>query len=306
MKAAAAKLSFSGLHRLGIIADSHFVSESDSVSFTHRFATSIPKIIAVESAVVQSAEILSSHIPFRAAKRLKNLAELPKDWPGIDRLVNRYESLVSCPFPGYYDGHLMEMDVSKSMALGIWLENNVQLLEQDIFCLQSQFRDMILKGSLSRTHPAIEPFISATYTHLITMRILSSQHKAYTDIAAMKPEDRTVEHYAKIPVVTADCDLKQLASDTAEDCRAFCVEKHGEAPEIIVSTGQKNYHCKPKPASNGSPTAPDSLIIEGEKPSVVAFTRPHASTRHLLRLRGFYRRRRCRRSRRNPSARCRI
>jgi len=79
----------------------------------------------------------------------------------------------------------------------------------------------------------------------------------------MKPEDRTEEHYANIPVVTADCDLKQLATDTAEDCRAFCVEKHGEAPEIVVSTGQKDYHCKPKPASNGLPTAPDSLIIEG-------------------------------------------
>jgi hypothetical protein len=159
----------------------------------------------------------------------------------------------------------MDMDVSKSMALGIWFENNVQLLEQDVLFLQSQFRDLILKGSIDRTHPAIEPFISATYTHLITMRILSSQHKAYTDIAAMKQEDRTEEHYTKIPVVTADCDLKQLAADTAEDCRAFCVEKHGEAPEITISTGQKDYQSKPKPSGNEAPSAPDSLIIEGEQ-----------------------------------------
>jgi hypothetical protein len=79
----------------------------------------------------------------------------------------------------------------------------------------------------------------------------------------MKQEDRTEEQYANIPVVTADCDLKRLASDTAEDCRAFCVEKHGEAPEIIVSTGQKDYNGKLKPGSDGSPSAPDSLIIEG-------------------------------------------
>ena len=162
----------------------------------------------------------------------------------------------------------MEMDISKSIALGVWLENNVQLLEQDVFNLQSQFRDMILKGSLDRTHPDIEPFISATYTHLITMRILSSQHKAYTDTAAMKQEDRTAAQYAKIPVVTADCDLKQLATDTAEDCRAFCVEKHGEAPEITISTGQKDYQSKPKLSSIEPPPAPDSLIIEGKFPSM--------------------------------------
>ncbi len=98
----------------------------------------------------------------------------------------------------------------------------------------------------------------------------------------MKQEDRKEEHYANIPVVTADCDLRQLAIDTAEDCRAFCVEKHGEAPEIIVSTGQKDYICKPKPNSNGTPAAPDSLIIEGENPSTLAIVPPPQRSCHNL------------------------
>ena len=202
-------------------------------------------------------------------KRLQHLSQLPKEWAGIDRLVNRYEAILACPFPGYYDGHLMDMDFSKSITLGLWLENHVQLLEQDVFNLQSELRDKILNGSLSRQDPAIEPLMSSTYLHLITMRLLSCQHKAYTDLAAMKPSEITDQHYARIPAVTADCDLKELAQHTVEDCRAFCVEKHGEAPEVVVSTSPRGFDGKPEGSA-----ALDSLVIEGQ-PSP-----PAAASRH--------------------------
>ena len=231
--------------------------------YSCRFATSIPKSLSIDDAVIRSAEFLSSQIPVRAMKRLQHLTQLPKEWPGLDKLAQSYESLISCPFPGYYNGQLMEMDKSKSISLSVWLENKVKLLEQDVSGLQSQLRDMIASGSLSRHHPAIEPFISGTYTHLITMRLLASQHKSYADVATMNQLDITEEHYANIPVVTANCNLKELAIHTAEDCRAFCVEKHGEAPEVVVSTSPKGFDCKQQ-GKGSAASALDSLIIEGE------------------------------------------
>jgi hypothetical protein len=207
-------------------------------------------------------------------KRLQHLTQLPKDWPGIEKLAQRYESFISCPFPGYHNGQLIEMDKTKSLSLSAWFEDKVQHLEQDVSGLQFQLRDLIASGALSRNHPSIEPFISATYTHLITMRLLASQHKAYSEAAILSPADLTEERCAQIPMVTANCDLKELALNTAEDCRGFCMEKHGEAPPVEVVTS-KNFDNKP-PGNGSAASTLDSLIIEGgTHPRVVSIVKQH-------------------------------
>ena len=90
----------------------------------------VPKIIPAEAALVQSAQYLSSQIPARASKRLDVLKGSTKSLPGIDRLVERYDSLVRCPYPGYAHGQLRDMDLESAVRFGSWMDQSLQLLEQ--------------------------------------------------------------------------------------------------------------------------------------------------------------------------------
>ena len=128
----------------------------------------------MSKAVIQSGQFLCQTVPARAANRIKWLGtNVPKDLPGIDRLLDRYDSFISCPFPGYAHGQLAEMDVEKSTALGIWLENGLQSLDQDISHLSEQIRTR-------QDRPAfLELLMSSTYLHMITLRLLASQHNGF-------------------------------------------------------------------------------------------------------------------------------
>ena len=94
-----------------------------------RFASMIPKVIPASTALVQSAQYLSSEIPARASRRLELLKSY-KRMPGMERLIERYETLASCPYPGYAHGQLRDMDPETAVGFGVWMEEGLRSLEQ--------------------------------------------------------------------------------------------------------------------------------------------------------------------------------
>jgi hypothetical protein len=94
-----------------------------------RFSSLVPKVIPSSTALVQSSQFLCSEIPARASKRLEQL-KLFRNVPGIDRLIEPYEYLASCPYPGYAHGQLREMDAARAGEFGTWMEQGLKTLEQ--------------------------------------------------------------------------------------------------------------------------------------------------------------------------------
>jgi signal transduction histidine kinase len=144
-------------------------------------------------------------------------------------------------------------------------------LEQDMGYAQEQARNATSAQDNAQGMSSLkEILMSKMQLHLITSRLLAAQvygwygrsvvsglsagprltkvrsNDQHDGLASLQSSS-SVSTDARVSIINDRCDVRQLAQDTAEDCRAFCVEKNGEAPEVRV-------HCA---------TSAHALVVDG-------------------------------------------
>ena len=102
-------------------------------------------------------------------------------------------------------------------------------LEQDVTFAQEQTRDALAADAPTSSHELAglaDAFMSKIHMHLITSRLLAAQHHKISTLVSPKQSETFTDGRT--------C-LYELATYTAEDCRAFCISKNSEAPEVRVT-----------------------------------------------------------------------
>jgi len=209
-----------------------------SLASIHSFAKGIP---AVKAAGL-SQKFLLEQLPIRHAIAAQDLLESTgMDLPGSDRLLLRYKALIDSYQKHHSDvgSSASQDEVGLSEAFAKVAGANLEGLEQDVSYLETQ-----LRGGVNTA--AVQSLMQNTHTHLIATRLLVGQHNNLVR-QAQQPSERAPSVVANLTVP----EIVDLCQHTAEDCRAFCVEKYGEAPEVRV--------CGPARPPQGSTR---SLVVE--------------------------------------------
>ena len=219
-----------------------------------------------------SHRFLAQQVPVRAARMA---LALPKHasavevggeamQEGIKRLEARYCDLATL---------CADADKAGQCAFKSWLTDQISGLEQDLAFAVEVTRATVAasangtEASCSQYPHAqgltmlADSLMNATHLHLITSRMLAAQHNFLFTLCEQEERSSTgqscvgsplldragnpssiseSEEPQAQPVVNPRCDVLQLIADAVDDCRAFCVEKHGEAPEVRVSKGAKS------------------------------------------------------------------
>lgn len=134
--------------------------------------------------------------------------------------------------------------LDEASKFGDWLHTTLISMETDVSYLQEQLKDMLKAQTTIGQHISMQQITNdcmhAAHLHLITSRLFSAQHQlllkaAGAGLRSQKGSSNS-DTAGPISVASVDTDIHQLVEDTAEDCRAFCIEKNGEAPDVEVWT----------------------------------------------------------------------
>ena len=121
-----------------------------------------------------------------------------------------------------------------------WSKATMEEMEVVVRTVTHELRDLIRGGSRPshELQAEVDRLLNATYSMLIEMRLQLS-HYAFADAvyqqwrAAAAPVD--ARHIGLDFPLANRCDVRDIAMRTVDTCKAACVEKFGDAPEVEVT-----------------------------------------------------------------------
>eukprot|EP00873_Tetraselmis_striata_P016580 jgi/Tetstr1/436844/TSEL_025621.t1 len=204
---------------------------------------------------VIASRFLRHELPLRLRHQDASLARLSGNTAQLERMLRptleRHgaisQRLASVELP---DGQSMVKRVptlhecawQQTQAFAAELRAGSDELEKDVARLVGEGQRLVEQGGHSRE---VDRCMDAVHCDMVAWRLLVSEHLKAVDVLAGPPKNSVEQRMWSARVRTTvdpECNVLACLRNVAEDCRAFCIEKNSNSPDVSV-TGDPDIHA---------------------------------------------------------------